>query len=269
MHRIDSAGNVGNMFSSVVNEGSGQFPTIVDAAWLNAIQEEIVSVLTAAGIAPVKGTNTQLSSAITARINTLLSAYDTALDVELATYQSGINDAMTLFQNSVNAALAAAATRPGLGYYLTGTVIPAGARLVKADGALIPRTGIYSGLWAYATASGNLAANQGVYDANPGMYGPGDGATTFQLPTVEDFVRSLKPGRAVGSKQEDAFQGFQMSFPYGAASSGGSTSISRRSDINVNLEMVLTPEELNPYGAPRMADETRPKNIAYPFVITY
>jgi hypothetical protein len=42
------------------NPGSGQPATIVDAWFLTQLQEEILTVLNAAGIAPVKGRNTQL-----------------------------------------------------------------------------------------------------------------------------------------------------------------------------------------------------------------
>ena len=63
MHRIDADAHVSNLFS----DGDaliGQPGTKVDAAWLNAAQEEIVAVIEDAGIALVKGTNNQLLAAI-------------------------------------------------------------------------------------------------------------------------------------------------------------------------------------------------------------
>ena len=66
MHRIDTDGNVSNLF----NEGDPAVPrnpTQVDKHWLNAVQEEICSVISDSNITPItltKGTNTQLRLAI-------------------------------------------------------------------------------------------------------------------------------------------------------------------------------------------------------------
>lgn len=68
MHRIDSAGaTVGGLFTEG-NPSTGTPATVVSADWANAVQEEIIAVLTAAGIAPVKAVNTQLTQAINALI---------------------------------------------------------------------------------------------------------------------------------------------------------------------------------------------------------
>ena len=62
MHNIDAAGN---------NDGTFRDPTppdvqgtVVDAAWLNAVQGELVNVIEAAGISLAKGDHTQLLAAI-------------------------------------------------------------------------------------------------------------------------------------------------------------------------------------------------------------
>lgn len=63
MHRTDADAHVGNMF----DEGDPlvpRQPTQLDKYWLNAVQEEIVGVILDAGISLVKGTNTQLLSAL-------------------------------------------------------------------------------------------------------------------------------------------------------------------------------------------------------------
>lgn len=67
MHRIDTAGHVGNRFSDG-NPAIGQQATVVDAAFLNAIQENIAGVIEGAGIALLKGDETQLYDAVTALI---------------------------------------------------------------------------------------------------------------------------------------------------------------------------------------------------------
>ena len=211
------------------NPTTGEAATVIDRDFLNQVQEELMGVIGAAGITPNKADNTQLLAAL-----------------------------RTLF-----------GTQPGQGFYLIGTVIPTGMRVIKADGAVIARAGVYAGLYAFAAASGNLAANQGAYDADPGQFGPGNGTTTFQLPTVEDFVRSLKSGRGVGTLQLDAFQGhaFQV---VGHPNSGGSGFVSTNTNTDTSGTRDLTTivsDGTN--GTPRVANETRPKNIAYPFVITY
>lgn len=67
MHRIDSSGSVAGQFTAG-NPATGQRATLLDADHMNAIQEEILAVIEAAGIAPVKGTNNQLLTAIQALI---------------------------------------------------------------------------------------------------------------------------------------------------------------------------------------------------------
>lgn len=64
MHRIDGPGaTVDNRFTEGDPVGGVQ-ATVVSDDWLNDVQEEVMSVLTAAGIAPVKGTQDQLLKAI-------------------------------------------------------------------------------------------------------------------------------------------------------------------------------------------------------------
>lgn len=63
MHRTDGNGHVANMF----DDGDPGVPTVgtqIEESWLNAVQEEIVGVVTDAGISLVKNTNTQLLAAL-------------------------------------------------------------------------------------------------------------------------------------------------------------------------------------------------------------
>lgn len=64
MHRIDGPGaTVDNKFTEGDPVGGVQ-ATVVTNAWLNDVQEEIISVLSMAGVTPVKGTQDQLALAI-------------------------------------------------------------------------------------------------------------------------------------------------------------------------------------------------------------
>ncbi|GAB7527902.1 hypothetical protein PS3A_03080 [Pseudomonas sp. 3A(2025)] len=64
MHRIDGPGaTLDNRFTEGDPVGGVQ-ATVVTAPWLNDIQEELLSILAAAGIAPAKGTQDQVLKAI-------------------------------------------------------------------------------------------------------------------------------------------------------------------------------------------------------------
>jgi hypothetical protein len=75
MHRIDTfgtsvslpaAGDVGDVvgYFTEGNPVSATPATRVSAAWLNAVQEELLNVITAAGLTPTKGTNNQLLASL-------------------------------------------------------------------------------------------------------------------------------------------------------------------------------------------------------------
>lgn len=75
MHRIDSAGTAAAMpapaavgatvgYFTKGNPGTGTPATVVDHDWLNSIQEELIGILTAAGIAPDKTVQNQLAAAL-------------------------------------------------------------------------------------------------------------------------------------------------------------------------------------------------------------
>lgn len=85
MHRIDTVGAQANQFvdKDPVNGVPG---TIVDAAWLNALQEEISYVVEQSSIALEKGTNTQLRQAIQALIK---DAHRTVV-ISDATFAAGV-----------------------------------------------------------------------------------------------------------------------------------------------------------------------------------
>lgn len=64
MHRIDGEGATNDNKFTEGNPSTGALATTVTADWCNAVQEEIIAVLTEAGIAPVKANNGQLVAAI-------------------------------------------------------------------------------------------------------------------------------------------------------------------------------------------------------------
>jgi hypothetical protein len=114
MHRIDAEGAVvteptfaaaGEIvgFWSDGDVEEGQPPTVLDQDWHNAIQEEIVAPILAAGLTLTKGTNTQLLAAIkilaSAKITGtgpwVITFPDSSLVIQLghgfeATYSAGV-----------------------------------------------------------------------------------------------------------------------------------------------------------------------------------
>lgn len=63
MHYIDAADNLAGQFQGG-NANIGLKGTVVDASWLNAVQDEICNVITKSGYVLDKSSNTQLESAI-------------------------------------------------------------------------------------------------------------------------------------------------------------------------------------------------------------
>ena len=157
------------------------------------------------------------------------------------------------------------ARRVGEFFWYFGATPPSYA--LVCDGSTISRT-TYADLWAFAQASGNLAASEGVKGA--GQFGPGNGTTTFTLPdltTGAEFIRAVTIGRGIGTWQTGALQshthtlpakvmlGEQSSSGFNSGVSGGDGSYSKVGTVGDS-----TP------GAPNVGStggtETRPRNIA-------
>lgn len=161
----------------------------------------------------------------------------------------------------------------GATIYVPGTTAPPG--FIKKNGALLSRS-TYAALWAYAQASGNMAATDGVWQV--GQFSPGDGATTFRIPDGRGgFVRGLDDGRGVdisrgiGTEQEDAMQGHRHASLTGnfvdqngvggniqTGPTGGSISSTTGDAVTDGVN-----------GIPRTATETRPRNVAELACIKY
>jgi phage-related tail fiber protein len=118
-------------------------------------------------------------------------------------------------------------------------------------------------------------------------YGAGDGITTFNLPDIRgifirgwDNGRGIDPERVFGSIQEDAFQGFKAKLNWNTSGGGNEypDSISRGHTYD-GLYSVDPSRAFaggvngfvsdGVHGEPRVASETRPRNIALLFCIKY
>lgn len=67
MHKINSYGNNAGEFTDG-NPGSGIPSTVVDSAWLNSVQRELIAILTASGLTPDVSMDNQVQAAIAAQI---------------------------------------------------------------------------------------------------------------------------------------------------------------------------------------------------------
>lgn len=147
--------------------------------------------------------------------------------------------------------------RTGTVFYFSGNTAPAWA--VEASGQSLSRT-TEAALWAYAQASGNLAASEGA--KKKGQYGPGDGATTFTVPNLQgEFIRSLDKagtvdsGRTIGSEQA----GQMPSHTHGVPASGGAGAT-----VQIAGSSGQAPGSLgtSAAGGTENGSENRPRNVA-------
>lgn len=115
-----------------------------------------------------------------------------------------------------------------------------------------------------------------LYAAIGTVWGEGDEITTFNLPDLRgEFIRGFDDGRGVddgrvfGSLQLDAFQGH--TFGNGTQKVGsennmaaGPNEVARTNGASV-IPLVIMSDDVN--GTPRVANETRPRNIAMTYAI--
>lgn len=129
MHRIDGPGaTVDNKFTDG-DPVAGIQATMVTDDWANDVQEELISVLSAAGVAPVKGTQNQLLKSIRTvsvgivgqvrNLNALLTTASaintfTAEEIVVEAAPGGVRYCLSNFSQSVNLA------NTGIGGMLSG-----------------------------------------------------------------------------------------------------------------------------------------------------
>lgn len=172
----------------------------------------------------------------------------------------GIAKSATEIFVDIDATVAATPSVPvGATIYVPGNAAPAG--YLKKNGALLSRT-TYAALYAYAVASGNMAANDGAWTA--GEFSPGDGSTTFRIPDGRgEFIRGwddgrgIDAGRAIGTSQADDLKSHTHTVPIANAGAGASNA----SGYYTNAS--------NTTSSATGGAETRPRNVAELACIKY
>lgn len=145
---------------------------------------------------------------------------------------------------------------PGMVGFYAANAIPVG--WLKANGALVSRV-------TYAN----------LFSAIGTTYGVGDGATTFALPDFRgeflrgfDDARGIDSGRVFGSLQLDAFQGHKHDMGISMSGAAGSAQQSPNAGgAAYSAVFGATTDGAN--GTPRVAAETRPRNVAVLACIKY
>lgn len=154
-----------------------------------------------------------------------------------------------------------AVTLTGAVFPFTANVAPSG--FLVADGSLVARAS-YPALWAYAQASGNIAATDGAWV--DGQYSPGNGSTTFRIPDLRgdflrgwDDARGIDTGRAIGTLQTDAFAAHTHNITGSQQTNNSGTSTTYSNFIGTGTTATSSTG----------GTETRPRNAALLFCIKY
>jgi hypothetical protein len=192
LDRINGAGHVNHLFVAE-NAGTNQPPTEITYTWLNAVQEEIVNVCAAAGVALNPLLNNQLATAIATLISagsgTVAAASETvAGKVELATAAETTagTDAVRAthpagVKSAITAAIAALGTFAGIQSQTYTAFTTAGA------------TGAFT--LTPSPAIGAYAANQRF---RVKFHAAGNGADTINVSALG--VKNIKQYSATGAK---------------------------------------------------------------------
>ena len=261
------------------NPAAGIEGSPVPAAAIEHPMREVVNLITAAGLTPDVGNLNQLEAAVRALFLPKISpgAAGNLLTSTGTAWQSAAPHATKMPINAISGVTATQVQQAleALNSKFASNAIPAGvvahfamsaapAGWLKANGAAVSRT-TYAALFA---AIGTV-------------FGAGDGSTTFNLPDLRgEFVRGWDDGRGVdasrtlGSGQSDAFQGHAVQtenkIHYGGR--GGVVLVSLNSGnqkYGEEYSFPVTHPDNASYGAPRMASETRPRNVALLACIKY
>ena len=156
--------------------------------------------------------------------------------------------------NELAASIVSSLVPAGAVIYFGGVSAPSG--WLKCNGSAVSRT-------TYAA----------LFSAIGTTFGAGDGSTTFNLPDLRgEFVRGWDDGRGIdsgrsrGTLQLDAFQGHEHQFYDVSNGGGGGYNGSGSADWTRNTQAIV---QKSGYSSPRVADETRPRNVALLACIKY
>ncbi|WP_419736796.1 tail fiber protein [Pseudomonas sp. COR18] len=232
------------------NPITGAPGSLIPASWGNLVTDELLSIVQAGGLEPSEAAHDQLLIAIRTIIQSSLPPEK--VRTTLAEY--GITNAYT--KDEVEALLKKASSLPvgSMVPFPKGTV-PAG--FLEADHS-VQSIAVYPDLYAYL----GTTFNDGTEPAGH-----------FRLPESRgeflrgwDHGRGVDAGRAVGTYQSNAMQGHNHALNYSGASvgpfgfAGGANIGLAVTNANTIQAATIVSDGVN--GAPSVATETRPRNLA-------
>lgn len=260
MHRIDGPGaTVDNRFTDGDPVGGVQ-ATMVTDDWANDVQEEIMSVLTAAAIAPVKGTQNQLLKAIRSVNSGVIGA---ASNVKMTVNVASASATLTADEIVVGTALG------GQTYKLSGfnkTINLATTGAGGMDTGTAPVNGYVAlyGIYNPTTGVSALLAVNGTVGVMPAVYGGANmpaGYTASALLTVvptngsSQFRTVTVRGRIVGIISANAFAtavavtnsvvSIASIVPPNAVEISGACSLSASTASNLGLALVSDTNQIS------------------------
>jgi microcystin-dependent protein len=252
MHRINTSGSSGGLFQDSTNP-----KTVVDASWLNDVQENIMAVLTAGSISPVAGTYTQLRDAIIAMLPNATTSVRGVAVLATGVETAALTNSAKVVTPLGLASLAAILTPAGALQAFAMSAAPTG--WLKANGAAVSRT-TYAALFAAIGTS----------------FGVGDGSTTFNVPDLRgEFLRGLDDsrgvdtGRALGTAQAGMIEAHthDVAMRPEDYDNGGTSLLTTNAAVDAGNGGSVTIDTVAVQSAGGV--ETRPRNQAALFCIKY
>ncbi|SDR97127.1 Phage Tail Collar Domain [Pseudomonas asplenii] len=232
------------------NPITGAPGSLIPASWGNLVTDELLSIVQAGGLEPSEAAHDQLLVAIRTIIQSSLPPEK--VRTTLAEY--GITNAYT--KDEVEALVRKASSLPvgSMVPFPKGTV-PAG--FLEADHS-VQSIAVYPDLYAYLGTTFNDGTEPAGYFRLPESRG--------EFLRGWDHGRGVDTGRAVGTYQVNSMQGHNHVLSYSGASvgpfglAGGPNIALAVTNANTIQAATIVSDGVN--GAPSVAAETRPRNLA-------
>jgi hypothetical protein len=260
MFRIDGSTAVGGFpapatpgtpgYFSDGNPTSGAPATIVSADWLNGVQEELMSVVTGAGLTPDKTSVTQLLTAIQTIAAAVASPPAPTAAVMYIAKASAPTSWLIANGGTIGDAASGASARANVDCLALFTIL-----WTDFSDAVLPVLTSGGGASTRgASAGADWAAHKRI--TLPDLRG--------EFIRGIDLARGLDAARVLGSVQTDALQGHAHQVTVNSNDISG-TAIPDSNGGGTNSTAATGAAISDPsgtYGAARIASETRPHNVA-------